>query len=653
MYLYYANKIERVWLVGPSHAPSPSYISLAQNRLNNASVSHGFFLNTHGFSAFDIGQTQSNKLYVSSPDPVYDYFLFSGPTPRAVINQFSEVVGGRISLPPKWAMGMKYDPAEQGSNQTFIEKIVQQFADRGIRPDRVVLEPVWQGPQYNWDTHKFGNITELINRIAPTKLILWEHPILLPSSDPHTALDGFYKSLVASKCLAAEKSVESEGSLSLPAPTQFSDLTLIRCQKLWKKYQLDHAIASGAVGFKLDEDDVDVDIGFKDSTIFPSGFKGYDFHNIQGYIWQRLYHEMFASLGRRTWLQSRGGYAGSQAYPTNSYSDGYDYTTYVLGVVNSGFSGLIWAPELRHATCGPNHTPEEHADFARRTQLMFLSPQAQYNAWDSKDGTTLWPTGGPGAASCGAEWIAMFKKHYDLRQGLSTYLYSAFETQSQTGIPVARALVIDSPEDQETWAIDDQFLLGDALMFAPAHAALDSTRKVYFPKTATAWHSWFNNTLVYEPGTRAIVPTPIMTAALFVKGGKPVVFHDSQETSLTILVWIPTVSTSICKKGISDYEWSSIYDDDGETTNYKIHDEHWRGVAGFANCFDGTIRLRFRVTHSLFETKRRNVVWTLRGVHRRAIVNCTSNSKHDWSLPDRELLISTELGEHECTVLFV
>ena len=45
------------------------------------------------------------------------------------------------------------------------------------------------------------------------------------------------------------------------------------------------------------------------------------YHNIQGYIWQRLYHEMFESLGQRTWLQSRGGYAGTQAYPTNSYSD--------------------------------------------------------------------------------------------------------------------------------------------------------------------------------------------------------------------------------------------------------------------------------------------------------------------------------------------
>ena len=150
---------------------------------------------------------------------------------------------------------------------------------------------------------------------------------------------------------------------------------------------------------------------------------GYQFHNLEGYIWQRLYHEMFESLGKRTWLQSRGGYAGSQAYPTNSYSDGYVYKTYVIGVVNSGFSGLIWAPEMRHATCTSNHTAAEHADFARRSQLMFLSPQAQYNAWDGHDGCTLWDHGDHGGLPCGPEYLAMFKKHYDLRAGLKTYLY--------------------------------------------------------------------------------------------------------------------------------------------------------------------------------------------------------------------------------------
>ena len=69
---------------------------------------------------------------------------------------------------------------------------------------------------------------------------------------------------------------------------------------------------------------------------------------------------------------------------------------------------------------------------------MFLSPQAQYNAWDGHDGCTLWDYGDHGGLPCGQEYLEMFKKHYDLRAGLKTYLYSAFETQSRTGLRRAR-----------------------------------------------------------------------------------------------------------------------------------------------------------------------------------------------------------------------
>ena len=35
-----------------------------------------------------------------------------------------------------------------------------------------------------------------------------------------------------------------------------------------------------------------------------------------------------------------------QAWGTSSYSDGYDYQVYVRGLVNAGFTGLVWAPEV-------------------------------------------------------------------------------------------------------------------------------------------------------------------------------------------------------------------------------------------------------------------------------------------------------------------
>lgn len=202
--------------------------------------------------------------------------------------------------------------------ETFVPKVLNQFAERGIRPDRAILEPAWQNPQYLWDEKKFPNVSKLIEEMAPTKLILWEHPILQMTSDgcanivsdpdgtkfcvksdgykmhccPHDdkcadcTTSSLYAQLVAADCIARaplEQLQDRHGKelfgSGVPIPKQFSDLTLPKCQKIWKDYQLSHAIASGAEGFKLDEDDVDVSVGFNDSTVFPSGMMGYQFHN--------------------------------------------------------------------------------------------------------------------------------------------------------------------------------------------------------------------------------------------------------------------------------------------------------------------------------------------------------------------------------------
>jgi len=162
---------------GPSHAPAPFYISVG--KAGSKSVSHGFFLNTHGYSAFDVGSSVNDALLVSSPDPVLDYFLFAGPTVREVVQQFTTVTG-KMTIPPKWAMGLKYDPWDSHQNQAFVESIVRlathfrTFASL-FSPflfviafgDRLVL---LEGPppQYYWDSSR----TTLVNQYV--------HPLECP-----------------------------------------------------------------------------------------------------------------------------------------------------------------------------------------------------------------------------------------------------------------------------------------------------------------------------------------------------------------------------------------------------------------------------------------------------------------------------------------
>ena len=151
-------------------------------------------------------------------------------------------------------------------------------------------------------------------------------------------------------------------------------------------------------------------------------------HNIFGAKYGELFHEMYREAGKRTFLKARAMYVGSQAHPTTFYSDSYDYPNYILGVVNSGWGGWVWAPEVRSATA--------NADFTRRAQLMLFSALASMDGWNT--GFVPW-----NSTAVDAESEAMFATYAQERAKLLPFLYSAYRRQGVEGIPVARAMIVD------------------------------------------------------------------------------------------------------------------------------------------------------------------------------------------------------------------
>lgn len=240
-------------------------------------------------------------------------------------------------------------------------------------------------------------------------------------------------------------------------------------------------------------------------------------HNTYGFAFQKMFHEMYTTKGIRTWMQSRGNYLGGQRFSTSSYSDGYSYPTYVKGLVNSGFTGLAWAPEVRYATCD--------ADYARRIQLMLLGSQSQFNAWERGDLPF----------DCSGEMWDVFVRHYDLRTRLVFYLYTSFYTMSRTGFPIVAPLPLAFPGDTAARKIDDQLLLGPSLMFAPGGldgakqgasivpASNSTTRSVLFPAATiddtTIWWNFWTKSKASQASTTKVMDTPVVDAPLYVRGG--------------------------------------------------------------------------------------------------------------------------------------
>lgn len=98
------------------------------------------------------------------------------------------------------------------------------------------------------------------------------------------------------------------------------------------------------------------------------------------------------------------------------------------------------------------------------------------------------------------------------------YLYTVFHQASTTGMPIMRPLWVEFPSDKETFADEDSFLLGNAILVAPATAAGQSSVTAYFPGAGTLWYDVLSG-FIHTGGRQITVKAPIDKIPVFQRGG--------------------------------------------------------------------------------------------------------------------------------------
>ena len=84
-----------------------------------------------------------------------------------------------------------------------------------------------------------------------------------------------------------------------------------------------------------------------------------------------------------------------------------------------------------------------------------------------------------------ADKMAAIRTAVRLRYQLLPYWYSVFHETHRTGIPVLRPLWVEFPRDKNTWATEDQFMVGDSLLVHPVTEQGASSVQLYLPGTST------------------------------------------------------------------------------------------------------------------------------------------------------------------------
>lgn len=520
---------------GDSHAPVPFFVT---------TEGIGILIDTARYATFYFGDARPKPTEAapviagSSLDPNYthtvhandtsriivevprtsgvDVYLFAGPAMQDAVKRYNVFSGGGV-VPPEWGLGFWYRNAAAANHEDVLA-IAQELRESKIPCDVLGLEPGWQSHAYSctfvWDQGRFPDPTGFVKSAQDLhyKLNLWEHAFTNPASPLFPALEscsgnfGVWNGLVPDFAGA-------------PARDAFG------------AYHGKSLIDMGVSGFKLDEcDNSDFSGGwsFPECSSFPSGVDGEQMHNVFGLRYQMAIWDQFRKRDKETYGLVRSSGALATPYPFVLYSDLYDHRVYIRALVNSGFSGLLWCPEVRQAA--------SVEDLIRRLQGVVFSPLAQVDCWYMKN--PPWKQIDRKLNNAGQlleNWESLEARCREIigwRMQLVPYLTAAFRRYAEDGTPPFRALVLDAPKDKRLYTVDDQYMMGDRLMVAPLFAG-EASRKVVIPQGS--WQDFWTGEAI-EGNTQISVPASTGPIPVYVKSGSIVpwadvgMFADAPET---------------------------------------------------------------------------------------------------------------------------
>lgn len=484
-----------------------------------------------------------------------DIYVFGGPTMREAVQRYNLFSGGG-PLPPRWGLGFWYR-AYGNANQEQIQNLAEQFRAEGMPCDVLGFEPGWQTHSYScsfrW-SNKFPEPNRAVSDLAAKHfhVNLWEHPFTHPTAP-------IYQELLP---------VSGDFEVWEGLVPDFLDP---KARAVFGGYHDRTFVANGISGFKLDEcdnSDFTRSWSFPELSRFPSGVDGEQMHSLFGLRYQDTIQAGYQRRNLRTFGLVRSSGALATPSPYVLYSDLYDHREFIRGLVNSGFCGLLWCPEVRDAT--------SEEDLIRRLQTTVFSPLTMVNAWYIQN--PPWKQvdrakNNAGEFADGFEHLQdICKRMVELRMQFLPYLYSAFVRYHESGVPPFRALVVDYPQDAKTWTLDDQYLMGESVLVAPVVAG-QSQREVYLP--AGEWFDFWSGKTI-EGGRAVQVSVPLEQIPVFIKGG----------TLLPLAV--PTLHTAdpgsyrLEARGYGTGALATtLYEDDG-TLRATLHPVNLRWPAGAA-----------------------------------------------------------------------
>jgi alpha-glucosidase len=502
------------------------FIALRQEQ--GKGLAYGVFLDNTTRTYFDMGKTDPSRYTFGAAGGELNYYVFSGGkerSPKNILRDYTDLTG-RTPLPPLWALGN-----QQSRWSYFPEARVREIAKK-FRETRTPLDVLYLDIDYmdgyrvfTWDKTRFPDPAKLAADLRKdgirTVLII----------DPGIKVDENYsvykEGKAAGHFVKAADGSEFQARV-WPGICAFPDFTDPKTREWFGSNYRKH-LDEGIAGFWNDmnepatfltETTPKPDFQHHPLKTFPltvrhvgEGLAGDHarYHNVYGMQMARSTFEGLRTLrpDERPFVLTRAGYAGVQRFSaiwTGDNIASWDHLRLSIPMLaNLGVSGVAFVG----ADVGgfsENPSPELYTRWLQASTLTpFLRSHSEYVSKPHE----------PFAFE--PRFADINRATIELRYKLLPYIYSLFREHTETGAPVMRPLWFEYPDDQRSYVVEDQYLLGRDLLVAPVVTEGVVKRRVYFPK-GDVWVDWWTGQR-HEGGKDLEVDAPLDRLPLFARAG--------------------------------------------------------------------------------------------------------------------------------------
>lgn len=570
---YFTGAIERV-VDGPQGNSWSEDIKTAMNLRNEivvmkiqptVSAYAPFYLSSGNYGLFVLGtwpglfdfcKSKPNTVQVSFEGPEVNFKFYIASTPDEIVKKHALETGPSY-LAPRWAFGPWRWRDEHRNNETYFDgSEVKSPYNSEIAEDILMMQaydipctaywidrPWGTGPfgydDFEIDYDRLPQFEKMISWLSgkDIALMLWICPWAYGDMADAAIEKGYNLTGREMRPPQRPAGMQAQRPAGIPAAPQggmrgdrnmlqrveqrmaVMDFTNPEAVKWWGENGPAKLAKMGVKGFKLDRGDGE---RLVDSLNLKT-FSGISYReNYNDYCRQFIkatYDAVKPVLGDDFLLFPRAQYTGSARYggmwAGDTYSSDKGLRSVLIGLQRCAIMGYpVWGSDV----CGYSGPLDREVSmrwigFACFSPIMEIGPTNNKGFWDLNS-----------EPSYDHELIAVWRFYSNLRMSLVDYIYDLAKNASETGMPIARPLFLEYPDQAECWNNWETYKFGDDLLVSVIWEKGATKTSIYLPSGETWIDLW--NGREYEGGQYIDVDAPLYQTPVFLRKGSSLSLPD-------------------------------------------------------------------------------------------------------------------------------